>query len=269
MLLLSSLGVLSCKDKPAVERPDAAPPRVVATTAGADVGAAVAEPSPWRLTGQLLGVASGRALILTDAIVSVDVDSGEVRARASTTAEEPSPSFDRHLPRFGGEDRQTERVDRIEEMPIYVGGEVVVFMRGSGDVVTSIVGLDATTLEEAWTLALAYKRPLRTCATADGVLLVPPSPDPARFVDWLGQQGWLREFGEPNEQVADIGCGATEVAVLLEANGRRRTRTFDGASGDLQTTDEAADELALRYDAPLHPVVRQAGSEVVGHIASP
>ena len=217
------------------------------------------------MKGELLGTASGRALVLSDSIASVDIESGEVRATANTAAEDPMPSFDRHLPRFDNGERETQPVDRLDSMPVYAGPEVVAFIRGTGEVVTSLVGLDATTLEQAWTLELAYKQSVRSCSTAAGVLIAPPPPDPARFVNWMGQQTWLREFGNPDEKVDDFACGEDEiVARLVDGKRNKRLRTFDAVTGDLKGEREDG-ELNVARAAVAHPDVRQDGAEVVGH----
>lgn len=258
-LLLFLLIVTLC----GCERPasQSAPADIVAPVDREDLEVA---PEPWRVTGTLLGATETHAIVLADdGIVLVDIQTGDVRAQADTAAEDPVPSFDRHLPRLGVEERDAQPVDRLTDMPIHVGGEVVVFTRGSEDVVTSLVGLDTTTLEEAWTLELAYKRPVRTCQTDAGVLLIPAAPDPARFVDWLGQQAWLREFGDGELQ--DYRCGARKLQVLMKSGRRFAIRTYESATGDLveETRATAEAPLTLEPVTITHTGVAQVGDEVV------
>lgn len=222
----------------------------------------------WRMAGTLLGVADGVAVVANPAIVAVDVSSGTVLATADTTGEDPAPNLERYLPRLGDEDAKVVEVDRLADAPVYFGDSRVVYLRGRDDMVTSIVGLVASTLEPAWALPLAYREPVRTCATSLGVLLVPRAGEPARFVGWDGAQRWLRELGERDETVESFACRETTVEALLGSKSSRRVRSFDAATGEL------LDSRSVGRDAQLEPwepppdeerLIRQEAAEVVGY----
>lgn len=254
---------VGCRNAPPPDEPPAAAPveLPVAPSAAPDA----ARPDPWHFTGQLLGVTEAHVVVLTDQIVSLDIETGALVATATTPARDPVPSFERHLPRLGDDERPGIAVDRLEDAPIYVSGETVVFMRGTDSAATTLVGLDSATLEEAWTLELAYERPVRSCATAVGVVLVPPSPDPARAVNWLGKQTWLREFGDSADKILDFRCDENQLAVLLDAD-PPVVHTFDAVSGDLAATTAAAGAALVAHTPAPHPTVRQLGADVVGTI---
>lgn len=220
------------------------------------------------MRGTLLGVSGDRAIVRADRIQSVDIDSGEVQATAATMAEDPVPSFERLLPRLGeSAERETVPVDRLDDTPVWVAGGAVLFLRGTEQAVTSLVGLDASTLEVAWTVGLAQKRPLGACATSAGILLVPQRGEPVRFVDWAGQQRWLRELGEGDEEIVEFACGDDRVVARLKSARGERLRTFDAAAGDLMSeSKDIPEELAsaVGRQSTSDPRVRQVGEFVEG-----
>ena len=95
------------------------------------------------------------------------------------------------------------------------------------------------------------------------MLLIPAAPDPARFVDWLGQQAWLREFGDGELQ--DYRCGAEKLQVLMKSGRRFAIRTYDSVTGDLVEEAKATAEapLTLEPATTAYTGVAQVGDEVV------
>lgn len=266
-LILGLAWVAACDHR---APPPPAPP-VADTIAVPDAGPTTRE--PWRVRGRLVGTTATHAIVLDEQLISIVIDDSTVAARAATSAEDRVPEFERLLPRLGEEESKTHVADRLPDAPVYLGGDVVVFLRGYDDVITSIAALDAAALEPAWTLDLAYHAPVRTCATDSGVVLVPPAPRPARFVDWAGNQQWLREFGAGDETVQSFACGAETVAALLRRKKRYRLRTFAAATGDLIASHKASADTdpgaGVTQTPATDPRVHQEGDWVVGEYGTP